>query len=142
MSHGEPFAYVIAFSEDEFVMVRHRHRAWEMPGGRVEPGETPDHAASREFTEETGMTFEPVGYIDVDGGRVVVGMVHSSCVDPRPSEEIVEVRLFPELPEELSFPEVEYRDMLEKARRIVETFKRGKNISASASPLIKPLPSE
>jgi len=138
----DPFAYVIAFSGDEFVMVRHRHRAWEMPGGRVEPGETPDHAASREFIEETGMTFEPVGYIDVDGGMVVVGLVQSTCVDPCPSEEIIEVRLFPELPGELSFPEVEYRDMLDNARRMVETFKRGKNISASASPHIKPLPSE
>lgn len=142
MSCGDPFAYVIAFSGNEFVMVRHRHRAWEMPGGRVEPGETPDHAASREFTEETGMTFEPVGYLEVDGGRVVVGLVHSSCAEQRPSEEIAEVRLFTELPEELSFPEVEYRDMLDNARRMVETFKRGKNISASASPLIKPLPSE
>ncbi len=142
MSGREPFVYVIAFSGDEFVMVRHTRRAWEMPGGRVEPGETPDQAASREFSEETGMTFEPVGCIYVDGGKVVVGLVRSNCVYPRPSEEIAEVRMFTELPEELSFPEVEYRDMLDRARKNIESFKRGKNIIASASPLIKPLQSE
>lgn len=128
MSGKEPFAYAIAFQDDEFVMVRHRGRAWEMPGGRLEEGESFEHAAVREFSEETGMALEPVGVLDVEGGKVVVGLVHSRCCAPSPSDEIAEVRVFKELPEELSFPLVEYADMLVQAKHVVESFKRGKNI--------------
>jgi 8-oxo-dGTP diphosphatase len=124
----EPFAYAIAFQGGSFVMVRHRGRAWEMPGGRLEPGETHEQAAVREFSEETGMALEPVGSIEVEGGKVVVGLAHSRCCSPAPSAEIAEVRLFTELPQELSFPLVEYEEMLVQARRAVETFKSGKNI--------------
>jgi len=128
MSDREPFAYAIAFSGDEFVMVRHRGRAWEMPGGRLEQGESYEQAAVREFSEETGMALEPVGSIEVDGGMVVVGLAHSRCCGPAHGDAIAEARLFKELPEELSFPLVEYREMLVQARTIVETFKRGKGI--------------
>ncbi len=139
----EPFVYVIAFSGDDFVMVRHRRRAWEMPGGRIEPGEGVDEAAAREFSEETGMLLEPVGHVELDdAGTVVVGVVHTRCCRIHPSDEVAEVRLFSELPDRLSFPEVEYRAMLDRAREMVESFKRGKIISASASPQAKPLRSE
>lgn len=124
----EPFAYAIAFQDGSFVMVRHRGRAWEMPGGRLEPGETHEQAAVREFSEETGMALEPVGSLDVEGGKVIVGLVHSRCCAPAPSAEIAEVRLFTELPRELSFPLVEYAEMLVQAKHVVESFKRGKNI--------------
>lgn len=128
MRHIEPFAYAVAFSGDGFVMVRHRGRAWEMPGGRLEPGETHVEAAVREFSEETGMALEPVGALAVDGGKVVVGLAHARCCSPPLSGEIAEVRVFDELPGELSFPLVEYREVLVQARAVVETFKRGKGI--------------
>lgn len=38
----------------EFLMVRHRDRGWELPGGKFLPGEGPVHCALREFREETG----------------------------------------------------------------------------------------
>jgi 8-oxo-dGTP diphosphatase len=141
-SQKEPFVYVIAFSGDDFVMVRHRRRAWEMPGGRVDPGETVHQAAAREFTEETGMLLEPVGHMTMGEGTVVVGVVDARCCRIHPSDEVAEVRLFSELPDGLSFPEVEYRTMLDRAREMVESFKRGNMISASASPQAKPLRSE
>jgi 8-oxo-dGTP diphosphatase len=33
---------------------------WEFPGGKIEPGETPQAAAVRECREETGLIVEPV----------------------------------------------------------------------------------
>jgi 8-oxo-dGTP diphosphatase len=33
---------------------------WEFPGGKIEPGETPEAAAIRECLEETGICVEPL----------------------------------------------------------------------------------
>ncbi len=38
----------------EFLMVRHKTRGWELPGGKIESNEGPVHATLREFREETG----------------------------------------------------------------------------------------
>jgi len=132
----EKFVYVIAFEDDKFIMVRNRSRAWEMPGGRLLKGETHEQAAVREFFEETGMSLRIIGRIatDAKGGRVFAGVVNSRILDRPSGSDIAEVREFSELPGELSFPLVEYETMLARARLIVETFKRGKNIDAPASP--------
>jgi ADP-ribose pyrophosphatase YjhB (NUDIX family) len=48
---------------------RIRPPLWSLPGGRIEPGETPEAAAARELLEETGVEAEIVG---LAGEREVV----------------------------------------------------------------------
>jgi 8-oxo-dGTP diphosphatase len=38
------------------LFVEHPTRGWEIPGGHLEDGETPDQAMLRELKEETGLT--------------------------------------------------------------------------------------
>jgi 8-oxo-dGTP diphosphatase len=134
---AERFVYVIAFKGDGFLMVRHRERKWEMPGGRLCKCESHEDAARREFVEETGHSLkEIIGEIKIDreGGKVFVGLA-GNRVNCELSSEIVEVNVFHELPSELSFPLVEYRSMLDQAKARVENFKTRKGIGRTASPL-------
>ncbi len=133
----EKFAYVIAFKGDKFVMVRHRDRAWEMPGGRLEKGEDFEQAAIREFFEETGMSLEIIGKMRATkpGGKVFVGIARETLTSKPAEWNITAVEEFSELPAELSFPEVEYRILLAHARRLLEKYKKKKPIGDSATPL-------
>lgn len=111
------FVYIIAFDTDgRFLMVRNRKRAWEMPGGKMEPGETPTQAVIREFLEETGYEIE-LGQetLNAPDGTVFWGRMGKKVGEPIP-EEIAEVAFFDELPKELSFPKVEYLKMLKMFR--------------------------
>jgi len=134
------FVYIIAFKDDKFVMVLHKFRAWEMPGGRLDwHDDSYARAAVREFREETGYGLKLIG--EVLGlerraeGRVLVGLVADDPPKPVTDPKIAEVCLFDALPKELSFPEVEYISMLAQAKRMLETFKKGKAIGGPASPL-------
>ncbi len=133
----ERFVYVIAFRGEAFLMVKHKTRKWEMPGGRLHDDETYEEAARREFLEETGHSLKDIiGEIKIDreGGKVFVGIA-GDRVNCELSAEIAEVGEFTALPHQLSFPLVEYQSMLDKAKRRVESFKTRKGIGRTASPL-------
>lgn len=112
------YVYVIAFRGDQFLMVRHARRAWEMPGGKVNAGESPEEAAIREFHEETGYDVCTLRVLEVeDGGLVYLGDVGKRLSITPNTDEIAEVGFFRELPQDLSFPLVEYQRMLDAAKK-------------------------
>jgi 8-oxo-dGTP diphosphatase len=58
-----PLALVVARHDDCTLLVFNRWRKhWELPGGMIDPGETPRQAAIREFVEETGQPAPKVAY--------------------------------------------------------------------------------
>jgi len=110
-------AYAIAFSDGRFLMVRHPRRGgWEMPGGHVEDGETPEDAARREFLEESGYSIRIVGRMDYNGVDVFAAVLG----DRASGQCEMESALFSELPEELSFGRDEYETTVPWARSVVE----------------------
>ena len=99
-------ALMVARLEDKFLLVYNAwRRCWEIPGGLVEPSETPRAAAVREFFEESGQTAGSVrflGRISVDEpakDRVIVGAVFAcdlaELVPFTPNDEIEAVALWP-----------------------------------------------
>ncbi len=47
-------AFAFVFVGEQLLLTRLRDRGWDIPGGRIEPGEAPEAAALRELWEETG----------------------------------------------------------------------------------------
>ena len=106
-------AYVVAFDGDgRFLMGHHPRRGgWEMPGGKLESGETCEEAAARECLEESGYTVDIVattniGYCDVCAGIVTGGTGNGE----------MESRFFDDVPEDLSFDRTEYDTVIPWAR--------------------------
>ena len=114
----ETYDYVVMLSryERKYLLSRHKRRTtWEMQGGHIEPGETPDEAAKRELYEESGAdSFDIKPLCDYCGeepgrnnyGRGKVYSVEIKHISKLPVSEMAEIRLFDSLPGELTYPEI------------------------------------
>jgi mutator protein MutT len=61
---------------------------WEFPGGKIQPGETPEEAAIRECQEETGLTIVPLFRYpehvqQYDHGQVQLHFIACRPADPQ-----------------------------------------------------------
>jgi 8-oxo-dGTP pyrophosphatase MutT (NUDIX family) len=54
----------VLFVDGKVVLMLNERNEWELPGGRMDAGETPTQALMREFEEELSIRVEPTGIID------------------------------------------------------------------------------
>ena len=130
-----PYKYVVvcAYYRGQWLMSRHRARdTWETQGGHIEPGETPLQTARRELYEESGVTDAEVipvcdynGYTDKGSANGVVFLAVVNRLGTLPESEMAEVRLFDDLPENLTYPNVSPRLYQEAAKRLADLAQGG-----------------
>ena len=102
----------------EFLMVDHKKRGWELPGGKLEANEGPVHCALREFREETGhLLASPrfVAKLHKPNGTcyVFTGGLGAKVDEVDAGDAVGEMKWFAKLPrgEKLAFPDDPYEEM-------------------------------
>ncbi|MCG8499077.1 MAG: NUDIX domain-containing protein [Firmicutes bacterium] len=109
------FAVICASYENRWVLVKHKQRnTWEIPGGHREPDEHINMTAKRELYEETGAKkFDMKAICDYAvtiGNETSFGRLFYSDIQAfgqLPDLEIEIVRMFDELPNALTYPEIQ-----------------------------------
>ena len=114
----ERYDYVVMLSryQGKFLLSRHKGRdTWEMQGGHIEHGETPEQAAKRELYEESGaVSFDLKPLCDYSGeepGRNNdgCGMVFEADIrelGELPPSEMSEIQIFDSFPKNLTYPAI------------------------------------
>lgn len=109
------FVVIVTKYQDKWVFVKHRERdTWEIPGGHIENGETPDEAARRELIEETGaIKFDIRPFSDYSvtiGDKKGVSRLYFANIEkigPLQESEIETVAFFDEIPGNLTHAEIQ-----------------------------------
>jgi len=109
--------YSIAFKDGKFMMVYNNttRKGWEMPGGRIEKGETVERAAEREYLEESGYAVNVIAKEHMNGCWVCC----CELLEKQGNGEM-ETEMFSELPEDLSFPVSEYEGVIEWSQSVMK----------------------
>ena len=120
------YAVITAKYRGRWVLCQHKQRnTWEVPGGHIEPGETPAQAAHRELFEESGAEeyqLYPIGVYGVskdgqeDFGALFFADISTFSTLPE-QFEMRRVEYFDALPENLTYPQIQpfLVEMVEKA---------------------------
>ena len=107
--------YTVAFQGIEFLMVFNPKRnGWEMPGGKIEAGESVVDGAKREYLEESGYTIDVTSTKEMNGCRVC-----AAILGKRTEKGELVSKMFSELPDNLAFERSEYDGVLEWARTVI-----------------------
>lgn len=57
-------ASAFAFEGDRLLLTQLKSRGWDLPGGHIEEGETPEEAVRREVYEESGAALAVIGNLN------------------------------------------------------------------------------
>ena len=109
------YAVIMAWYDGGWLFVRHAAReTWEIPGGRREAGEKIEHTAERELSEETGSSsFQLIPIcvysVNSDTGESFGFLYYADNITlgNRLQHEICEVKIFHNLPENLTYPAIQ-----------------------------------
>ena len=72
---------IISTFNNKFLMLQKKNGQFELPGGHIQRGESPNNGAKREFFEETGVNIKKLNQISSNSSRVLYrGYINTSII--------------------------------------------------------------